>query len=88
MSPGEFVRLYCGCRTTASGLPVARCHGHDPGNEIVDCDHQWIANSGKGGEPVYKLNSQMGRKPIMHARCSRCGDRTWFTADQWEILGT
>ena len=22
----------------------------------------------------------------MHARCEACGDRTWFTSDQWEDL--
>ena len=35
---------------------------------------------------MYRPNSQMGRNPIMHARCEACGDRTWFTSDQWEDL--
>lgn len=47
------------------------------------CEHKWVANSGKGGEPVFRRNNQMGRNPIMHVRCSACGDRTWFTYEQW-----
>jgi len=47
------------------------------------CKHEWIANSGRGEEPVYRLNSQMGAEPIMHARCKVCEDRTWFTEQQW-----
>lgn len=50
------------------------------------CKHEWIANSGRGEEPVYRLNSQMGAEPIMHARCKVCEDRTWFTEQQWVDL--
>lgn len=31
----EFVRLYCGCRTTASGLPVTHCYAHDSRQGVV-----------------------------------------------------
>ena len=48
------------------------------------CEHRWITNSGKGGAPVFRLNTQMGRNPIMHTQCLICGDRTWFTSDQWD----
>ena len=49
----------------------------------MECEHYWIPNSGKGGEPVFKQNSTMHSEPTMHARCSQCGDRTWFTERQW-----
>ncbi len=50
------------------------------------CKHVWVANSGRGGEPVFKINRQMHGSPIMHAKCSVCGDRTWFTVSQWAAV--
>lgn len=47
-------------------------------------DHTWIANSGKAGEPVFKVNRQMSSVPIMHVRCFACGARTWMTEATWK----
>jgi hypothetical protein len=52
----------------------------------AECNHYWIPNSGKGGEPDFRLNRQMGSEPIMHVMCSLCGARTWFTAKQWQAI--
>jgi hypothetical protein len=49
----------------------------------VSCDHYWIPNSGRGGEPEFKFNRQMSAEPTMHVMCSTCGDRTWLTEKQW-----
>lgn len=51
-----------------------------------DCRHRWIANSGQGGPPVFKINRQMSDKPLMHVRCSACGCRTWLTKKQWDDI--
>lgn len=49
--------------------------------------HSWIANSGRGGEPVYKTSPNGPRAPLtMHVRCDSCGARTWLTRQQWEAL--
>lgn len=52
----------------------------------MDCAHNWVPNNGQGGDPVFKQNRQMSSEPIMHAKCSKCGDRTWITASQWEKM--
>lgn len=55
--------------------------------EIDKCDHYWIANSGYGGEPVFKTNRTMSMyEPIMHVKCLPCGCRTWFSKKQWNDL--
>ena len=46
------------------------------------CQHDWVSNSGKGGEPIFKLG-MAAQHLVMHVRCSKCGDRTWFTETQW-----
>jgi len=51
-----------------------------------NCSHTWIANSGQGGEPEFRLNRQMGSKPTMHVVCCKCNCRTWFTEDKWTAL--
>lgn len=48
-----------------------------------DCDHIWLTNSGRGGEPEFRSNSQMGPEPTMHVICTECRARTWFTEKQW-----
>ncbi len=48
------------------------------------CEHDWIANSGRGGVPEFRINRQVSSKPVMHAKCALCGDRTWFTRDDGE----
>ncbi len=56
---------------------------------MIDCgdiEHVWVANSGHGGEPVYRPNRQMSADPLMHVRCDDCGARTWFTQEQWESI--
>lgn len=50
------------------------------------CEHIWIANSGRGGDPEFRLNRQMSRAPLMHVLCAKCGDRTWLTEKQWKEL--
>jgi len=49
------------------------------------CQHDWVSNSGKSGEPRFKPGL-FKDEPVMHVLCSKCGDRTWFTEDQWEAL--
>lgn len=55
-------------------------------NVVMNCKHIWIANSGRGGEPEFRLNRQMSDYPLMHVRCSGCGARTWKTGVQWDAL--
>lgn len=50
-----------------------------------ECPHYWISNSGRGGDPEFKKNRQMGSTPVMHVKCQRCGDRTWLTSHQFCI---
>ena len=45
-----------------------------------DCKHYWIANSGNGGKPVYRV---LGGILVMHVKCGLCNCRTWFTEEQW-----
>lgn len=52
-------------------------------DEQMACKHYWIPNSGRGGEPEFKPNTQMSQEPLMHVKCEKCGARTWFTATQW-----
>ena len=49
-----------------------------------DCNHNWVANSGNGGEPEFRLNKQMSLKSVMHAKCSLCNSRTWVDKDYWD----
>lgn len=51
--------------------------------EVNDCDHIWLANSGKGGEPEFRLNRQLSSEPLMHVLCAECNARTWLTEAQW-----
>lgn len=54
---------------------------------VEKCEHVWISNSGRGGEPVFKVRSHfLKSKPIMHVRCEKCGDRTWLNKKQWLAL--
>ena len=52
----------------------------------LDCEHQWVSNSGAGGEPDFRMNRQMSAVALMHVKCYVCDDRTWFTKQQWEAL--
>lgn len=54
--------------------------------EAPECSHYWIPNSGKGGEPEFRLSRQMGTEPVMHVMCSLCDTRTWFTEKQWQAI--
>ena len=47
-----------------------------------NCEHKWISNSGKGGDPVFKPNS-ISRKAVMHVKCEKCNSRTWFGRAAW-----
>lgn len=58
----------------------------EPVSDDTCAGHIWIANSGQGGGPEFRLNRMMSAKPLMHVRCDVCGCRTWFTEEQWEAL--
>ena len=53
-----------------------------------ECTHVWITNSGRGGGPEFKLNSQMSTEPLVYALCGICGARTWLTEAQWKVFAT
>jgi hypothetical protein len=58
----------------------------DPTAEM-ECEHEWIANSGRGGEPVFTRQQIVaGDTPVMHVACSKCNTRTWFTEAKWHAL--
>lgn len=48
-----------------------------------ECEHYWIPNSGRGGDPEFRQNRQMSHEPLMHVQCGKCKCRTWFTEKQW-----
>lgn len=50
---------------------------------VVKCDHLWIANSGKGGQPDFKVIAGMSLFPLMHVQCEKCNDRTFLTKKNW-----
>lgn len=50
------------------------------------CNHKWVSNSGKGGNPNFKFNRQMSNEPLMHIMCSKCNTRTWVTKNQWKHI--
>ncbi len=51
-----------------------------------DCEHVWVANSGAGGEPKFKMNRHMSHDPLMHVKCTKCGGRTWLTDNDWDAI--
>lgn len=53
------------------------------GNEM-SCDHFWISNSGKGGEPEF--NDIITTVPVMHVKCNKCNVRTFFSEYQWNVI--
>lgn len=59
-------------------------------NKIIDivkkCDHLWIANTGKGGRPDFRINRQMSPFPLMHVQCEKCNGRTWLTKKNWYLM--
>ena len=50
----------------------------------MECKHRWVANSGRGGEPLFKMNRQMAVGLIMYVKCSKCDARTWLDPKAWE----
>lgn len=62
----------------------------EPPTEIpeadLECDHVWISNSGRGGEPVFRENQQMWSEPKMHVSCRDCSAYTWFSEEDWYAL--
>lgn len=50
------------------------------------CNHIWVANSGKGGEPVYRENRMMWSSERMHVKCSKCPVITLMSKEEWESL--
>lgn len=56
-------------------------------SEKTECDHYWIPSLDKNGEPLlFKHNTQLSPDPVIYAKCSKCGDRTWFTERQWNDI--
>jgi len=53
---------------------------------VKKCDHLWIANSGKGGPPNFRINRQMSPFPLMHIKCEKCDGRTWMNQKAWYLL--
>lgn len=51
-----------------------------------ECQHVWIANSGQGGKPDFRMNRHMSSEPLMHVKCDRCNARTWLTEGQWYAM--
>lgn len=65
----------------------ARAMLDDAGPPVpAPCTHEWVANSGAGGTPVFNMNRQMSTEPVMHVTCARCNARTWMTALQWAAV--
>jgi hypothetical protein len=62
------------------------------GGPAMLCRHVWIANSGRGGEPQFRVNRQIppwvraSSEPLMDVTCRTCGTRSWFTEAQWNTL--
>jgi hypothetical protein len=55
--------------------------------EVQQCEHLWIANSGRGGEPEFRpAQIVAGDTPVMHVVCSRCQVRTWFSEARWRRI--
>ena len=52
------------------------------------CEHLWIANSGKGGAPDFRINRNMSPYPLMHVQCEKCNDRTWLSQRNWFLTQT
>lgn len=52
------------------------------------CRHVWVANSGQGGDPVFKKATNMSLELLMHVMCKNkeCDARTWFTEKRWNAL--
>lgn len=48
--------------------------------------HFWVSNSGRGGDPNFRLNRQMSPRPLMHVCCALTNTRTWVTQEQWVAL--
>ena len=48
------------------------------------CDHYWVPNSGRGGEPDYR--AYFPGTLTMHVTCAKCNSRTWFTKEQWHAI--
>lgn len=55
-----------------------------PWSNDDSCKHQWVANSGQGGLPVFKPTASYNS--AMHVMCSICGSRTWFTETDWDAV--
>jgi len=51
-----------------------------------ECEHEWVSNSGRGGEPIFKENGNMSTSAVMHVKCDKCGARTWLSEDDWNLL--
>jgi len=53
-----------------------------------DCEHEWVSNSGRGGDPVFKKGGNMSEFATMHVKCNKCGARTWFADYHWKELSS
>jgi len=46
---------------------------------VSECKHKWIANSGQGGEPIFR-----GQLAVVHVKCEKCNARTWMDQSAWD----
>jgi len=51
---------------------------------LVEHKHTWVANSGTGGEPKFRMYGDMSEEPLMHVCCYECNARTWMTMWEWD----
>ena len=55
--------------------------------EVVEkCNHLWIANTGKGGDPDFRINRMMSPFPLLQVKCEKCNGRTWVTEKNWFLI--
>lgn len=48
--------------------------------------HTWIANMGRGGEPVFSRDSRFGVEYVMQVSCCECGTVAYITRDKWDSM--
>lgn len=49
---------------------------------MENCDHYWIPQ-GTADQPDFRMMNGAER---VHATCSKCNTRTWFTREQWRAI--
>lgn len=53
--------------------------------KLAPCQHEFIANSGKGGAPQFRIIKKISRNdPMMRAKCGRCHYYFFINKSGWE----